>query len=103
MAAEYIEEFFEPDNGYSWGPMKIRRDYRINPVDFRRDPLSVLPPDVQMNFLRHRVVSNKNWQREHLEWLKENPTDVFLLDERWIMFSNNEDAAMFVLTFENSD
>ena len=83
------------DSDLWWKQRKIRRDLVLS----NKDQIHFLPASIVEKLLMHKVITNKPWERDHLLFLREETIHPFVVQERYVMFVDEEDMSMFLLKF----
>jgi hypothetical protein len=92
-----IRELLNNEPAAWWADVKIGQDFRFDPAN----SLPMVPESLRERMLlNHLVINKESWEREHIEWLTENTSDIYYVDDRNIFFSENNDLVLFLLKFD---
>lgn len=91
-----VRELIDNEPVSWWAEAKIKQDFRFDPAN----SIPMVPEGLRERMLLNHLVINKvSWERQHIEWLSENTSDIYYVDDRNIFFSEYNDLVLFLLKF----
>ena len=92
-----IDDYFNTESSW-YNRRTIRRCHRINPAD----QIGFIPEPIRIKLIENKLSTNRPWDNEHIEWIRDETTELYFIDDSWVMFQSIDDLALFVLKFEGS-
>ena len=92
---EVMKQDTVDNEGGWWQTRAIRRDLLVT----RDDPIFHLTPEIITEMLKYKIVTNIDWEKDHLVYLRDEVAQPFHVSKRTIMFTCDEDMTAFMLKF----